>query len=343
MRRCLTTTLIVAATLSQPLTAFARTDCPPGSWFCASDEAEPGAPRETAPPPETDALPPPPPAADEEPLEEPEDAVEPAAPPPVRPHHRAGRPPVVIYQPAPSSSPPPQIIIIAPGGRARVIRRPAPTVRVVRAAPAAEPVRFVAPVARRRWQSEWGLNLRLEGLSIGGDGRSRMDMQTNTAANASMGGFGLSLRYRPVPAFAFDAGIDVIGGTDSNGFNRVETPFSLSGMVFVNPRSRMQFYFLGGVNWSSATVHSDTPDPRLSLSQNSSGYSAEYSYFGAQGGIGLELRMSRKFALNVDALGFIRKRTDENIATPEFTDAATGRTTNVSGGGLFRGGLTFWW
>lgn len=344
MRR-LTTALIVAATLSQSLTAFA--DCPPGAWFCPGDEAAPGqpAPDQAPPPPEADTLPPPPPpVVVEEPLSEPEDDPEPAARPAPAPrvHTRRDRPPVVIYQPAPSASPPPQIIIIAPG-RTAVVRRAPPRVRVVRpAAPQAATVRLAAPApAKRRWHSEWGFNLRLEGLSMGGgpdkQGRS------GPSSDAGMGGFGLSLRYRPVPAFAFDAGFDVIGGKDWNGFDRVEVPFSLNGMVFVNPRSRAQFYFLGGVHWSSATVQSENPDPRLSPSADSTGYKAEYSYFGAQGGIGLELRVSRSFALNIDAVGFIRKRTDDNQAQPEFIDANTGATTNVSGGGLFRGGMTFWW
>lgn len=337
MRRCLTTALIVAATLSQSLTAFARTDCPPGAWFCAGDEADPGAPpAEAAPAPETDALPPPPPAVVEEPIEDAVDMPEPVARPRVHiPHHRANQPPVVIYQPAPSASPPPQIIIIAPGGNARVVRRPAPAVRVVRA-PAPAPARFVTPTPKRRWHSEWGLNLRLEGVGLG-------DQRDGAAANASMGGFGASLRYRPVPSFAFDVGVDLLGGTDWNGFERTETPFSVNGLLYLNPRSRMQFYFLGGVNWSQANVRSESPDPRLSPNAKGDGYSAEYTYFGAQGGMGLELRLSRRFSLNVDMLGFVRKRTDDNQSTPEFTNRATGQTTNVSGGGLFRGGMTFWW
>jgi hypothetical protein len=182
---------------------------------------------------------------------------------------------------------------------------------------------------------------------MGGDDnqsrRSGSSASLQPAKNAGMGGFGLSLRYRPVPAFAFDAGFDVIGGTDFNGFERVETPFSLNGIVYVNPRSRLQFYFMGGVNWSSATVTSQTADPRLAPAPDGNGYSTEYTYFGGQGGVGLELRLSRKFALNIDALGFVRKRTDDNQAKAEFVDPNTGKTTNTSGGGLFRGGMTFWW
>jgi len=43
-------------------------------------------------------------------------------------------------------------------------------------------------------------------------------------------------------------------------------------------------------------------------------------------------------------VGFIRGRTDDAARyDPEFVDPDTGRTTNTSGGGLFRGGITFYW
>ena len=47
-------------------------------------------------------------------------------------------------------------------------------------------------------------------------------------------------------------------------------------------------------------------------------------------------------ALDMDVVGFLRKRTDDG-KTPEFVDPATGRTTNTSAGAVFRGGLTFYW
>ncbi len=350
MRR-LTPALIVAATLSQSAVALA--DCPPGSWFC--DDA-PQAPVEA--PSEVETLPPPPMAEE---LQEEEEAMPP--PPPARSapaQRRHQQPPVVIYQPAqPSASPPPaqtQIIIVAPGARTHIVRRhpravrvapppaPPPPVHVVTA-----PTRFRTPTTvpmRRRWQSEWGLNLRLQGLSFGGDRNDRRNESEPVAhRDAGMGGFGLALRYRPVPAFAFEAAFDIIGGTDFNGFDRVETPFSLNGLLYLNPRSRAQFYLTGGVHWSNATVQSENADPRLSPNPDNTNFSAEYKYFGGQGGIGLEFRVSRRLALNVDALAFIRKRTDDGAETgpAEFVDPNSGRTTNVSGGGNFRGGLTFWW
>jgi hypothetical protein len=149
-----------------------------------------------------------------------------------------------------------------------------------------------------------------------------------------------------VPAFALDGGIDLVGGIDYNGFERAEVPLSLSALLFVNPRSKVQFYFLGGLHVTHAKVKSDTYSPLLTAAPADAtfqqDYEQEYTYFGGHGGIGLEFRLSKLVALNIDLLGFMRSRTDDGDL-PEFYDPATGRASNTSGGALFRGGLTFWW
>lgn|GEM_PF-421346 len=342
MRRYFVPALIVAAALSQPLTAFAEDDCPPGAWFCATDTAAP-APSDVIETTEDEAIPPPP-SADALPV--PEAQVR-------NPQHA---PPVVVYQPHVSAVARARIIIVAPG-RTHIIRK-APPPPPVRRAPVvirrSTRVRTISPVrpAVRTWRSEWGLNARLQGASIGG-GEANHAVQ-----DAGMGGFGMSLRYRPWARLAVDAGFDIIGGTDYNGFERVETPFSLNGIFYVNPRSRTQFYFMGGVNWSRATVSSHEPSALLSPNSDGAGYSADYKYFGGQLGVGLEFRLSKRVAFNVDFLGFVRERTDiddgdhhmnkgnhdtSSDKLPEYINAETGQTTNTSGGGLFRGGLTLWW
>lgn len=345
MRRYLTPSLIVAASMSMPLTAFAK-DCPPGAWFCEADSAAAAAPSDVAV--DADALPPPPHA---EALPVPED--EPA--PSFTREGRMPAPPVVVYQPQPSATPRTQIIIIAPG-RTHVVRKAAPVVRTTPVVVRRTRVRTTySPAVRptqRRWQSEWGINARIEGVGFGGD----RDHETPAAQDAGMGGFGVSLRYRPWARFALDAGFDIIGGTDMNGFERVEMPFSVNGIFYLNPRSRSQFYLMGGVNWSRATVRSDDPSPLLTQATDSTGFSADYKYFGGQLGVGLEFRLSKRLSFNVDMLGFVRSRTDvedghhkrdgqTSSATkaPEFINPITGQTSNTSGGGLFRGGMTLWW
>lgn len=317
MRRCLTTALFALA-LSAPVTALAQdtNGCPPGAWFC--EETEVQTPPEIAPAePPPAALPRPPQRGGAVVIPPPQRGTTVVIPPP--PPGHAAPPPIVVYQPVPSG-PPPQVVIIAPG--------------YYPAAPG--PVRAVPPPAKkvkrvRKWRREFGVNLRLEGAALG-------SQENGASEDAGMGGMGLSLRYRPVPAFAIDAGVDVLGGIDYNGFDRTEIPVSLSGLLYVNPKSRVQFYFTGGADWSHATVESDEWSPLL---ENDGGYSGEYSYFGGHGGIGLEFRVARHVGISVDGLAFVRGRTDEGTL-PEFMDEH-GRTTNTSGGGLFRAGVTFWW
>jgi len=341
MRRCLPHIVFaVAMSLSLPALAADPQGCPPGSWFCAEADVE-------TPPPAAAPTPPPPQdvADDEEDVEAapapPPPAIEVEAPPAARPpisvevnieaHARIHRkikrkhirrappppPPVVVYQPVPSA-PPTRVIIVGPAYPVRAVPPPA------RVAPP-KPV-------RPRWRSEFGMNFRVEGLIFGKD--------SGAAFNAGMGGVGLSLRYRPVPAFAFDVGLDILAGNDYNGFERTETPLTLSGMLFLNPRSRVQVYMLGGVNFSRAQVTSDSYTPLLNRDGDS--FSSEYTYFGGHGGLGLEFRLSKRVAFDVDFTGFVRKRTDDN-PQPEFVNWETGETTNVSGGGMLRGGISFWW
>ncbi len=231
-------------------------------------------------------------------------AAAPAAPAAAAP---AAPPPVVVYQP------PPPVVVVAPAPRA------APQVYHYTPRPA---------VPHR----QWGLNLHVAGIALG-SGRT---------GDAGMGLIGLGLRFRPIPAFALEANVDVAGGTDYNGFRRMETMGTLNGLLYLNPKSRAQFYLLGGVGVSSARVSGDSS--YLYDNTISSGYYAygdrRYTYLGGQGGAGIEIRLSRVVALNFDVRGFVRSRTDGRGA-PEFVDAS-GRTTNTSGGALVNGGITFY-
>jgi hypothetical protein len=305
------------------LTALAqdKTNCPPGSWFCAEAGVQvlPQAPAQPAPAPRV---------APQVVVEEEPPA--PQAPPRVvvrRPAPPAAPPPVVVYQPVPAA-PPPRVIIVMPGYG---YGYGPPPVRPVAPPP---PVRQAPPP---RWHSEFGVNLRVEGVALG--------HPNGAAFNAGLGGVGLSLRYRPTPHFAFDLGVDLLAGNDYNGFERTEIPVSLGGILYLNPRSRVQFYLEGGAHFSRAQVRSDQPSQLLHPVDGGQ-YGETYTYFGGQGGGGFEFRLSRRLALNLDSVGFFRKRVGE-MQAPEFIEVkngvATGRTSNTSAGALIRGGLTFWW
>lgn len=304
MRRPLMPALFAVALLT-PLPALADDNCPPGSWFCADPNVEQTPPADV----EAPELPKAQPQHDDESPEIENDRA------PTR------KPRVVVVEQPGGHAAPPNVVIVT-HGQPRVVRRAPPPRHV-----------SVAPPVRRQPKlfSKWGLNLRVQGAAMG-DGANN---------DAALGGLGLSLRYRPVPVFGFDLGVDVIGGKDYNGFTRIETPVSLNAMIFVNPRSRVQFYLMGGAHLSHAQVRSDYRSPLLGETGDGR-YGADYDYFGGQGGAGLEFRLGRRVGLAFDALGFIRKRTDDG-PRPEYVDAATGKTTNTSGGVLFRGGLNFWW
>ena len=268
--------------------------CPPGSWFCASSPQDQAAPAGQPIQGQLQSLP------------------DPDAPPPPTPRVRRG--PSVTYAPAPQQPP-------------VVVYQPPPPVMVVR--PETPPPYEYAPPPRRfpSRGREWGLNLHLEGASIGGGYQH----------NAGMGGAGAGLRFKPNPYFGLETDFDFVGGHGYVGDVRHETALSFNGLLFLNPRSRAQIYLLAGFGWSWANSQNDPNDPTVSTP-----YSNNYSYFGGQAGVGLELRLTRVLALNVDLRGFVRARTDPQAQyTPEFTNSQ-GQTTNSSGGGLLTGGMTLY-
>ena len=223
--------------------------------------------------------------------------------------------PLPESKPAESTPPPPPPPVV-------VYQPPPPTVVVQpRDAP---PAYYYVP-RHPPPKKEWGLNLHLGGLMMG---KGKND-------NAGMGEVGLGLRFRPVPQAALQIDLDFAGGRDYNGYRRSETALTFNGLIFVNPKSVAQFYLLAGFGWSGANAVDDT-----------SGYDRaeyHYGYFGAQGGFGLEFRLSRVAAINVDLRGIVRGRVDDNRRLyPEFV-SADGRMTNTSGAGLLNAGLTFYW
>jgi hypothetical protein len=216
----------------------------------------------------------------------------------------------------PAQQPPPPVVVY----------QPPPPVVVYQAPRETPPPYEYQPRPDTSWmrKKEWGINLHLEGAAFG-EGRY---------GDSGMGGLGLGLRYKPSRYLGIEGDVDFFGGRDYNGYRRGETAFSLNALVFVNPRNKTQLYFVGGIGWSIAKATED----RAGYDD----YVHRYSYFGGQFGIGVEFRLSKSVALNLDLRGFVRGRTDNNTKIdPEFRDA-TGRTTNTSGGALMTGGLTFY-
>jgi len=189
--------------------------------------------------------------------------------------------------------------------------------------PAAEVADAGAPLPTfdRGWSeheaSAWALAVRLEGVMLGGG--SRHD-------DTRLGGVGASLRYTPAPAVSLDLGLDAIWGTDYVGRQRSELLLSLSSLIFLNPNDLIRTYVLVGLNASSARVDVESDEQ-------------SWGYFGGHAGLGLEFALDSHVGLSIDAVAFMRGRTDSRAAQePEFSDGS-GRVTNTSGGGLLRAGL----
>lgn len=202
-----------------------------------------------------------------------------------------------------------------------VYQAPPPVVIERREAP---PPYYYAP-KKAPPRKEWGLNLHVGGTMMG-EGREH---------NAGMVLGGLGLRFRPIPQAAIEGVLDFADGRDYNGYRRNESAFTLNGLIFLNPKNVTQVYLLGGFGWSGATA----VDDRNGVDR----VEYHYGYFGMQAGIGLEFRLSKVVALNVDLRGLIRGRVDDDAKrNPEFV-SVDGKSTNASGAGIMQGGITFYW
>lgn len=181
-------------------------------------------------------------------------------------------------------------------------------------------------------EPEWGLTLRASGALMGS---ARVGVE-----NFGVGGVGVSLRRRPLPPFAVDFGIDILGGVDPNGWTRREVPFSASTLFFVNPLSRAQVYLLGGINLTFADVQSEFVEANLAR-----GNADDYTYLGMQFGGGVEFRLTPLVGFFFDGFATVRTRIDDDVRGryPEYYDARTGLASNSSTVGQLRTGLSLWW
>ncbi len=183
------------------------------------------------------------------------------------------------------------------------------------------------PAQAPQWRTEWGITGR---MSSGLFGASR-----NNFDGSGVVGLGIGGRFRPSAYAAVQVNLDGYGGRDYYGRSRSEAAFGVDGIFFLNPRSRSQFYLVGGIGWASANVNSNCSY----YGQGSSGYNefcqpgGDYRYFGGQLGFGTEFRFNRHWAVNGDIRGFVRTRTDsDKDRLPEFISG--NRATNTSGGAL---------
>lgn len=214
--------------------------------------------------------------------------------------------PQVVVPASPSYTPPqPTVVYNEPHRRARYVRHREPN--------------WGAPKV--------GIDLRINGAASFGANRYGYAY--------GMGGAGIGLRYRAMPHLGFEAGIDLLGGRDYNDNKRFEIAGTAGALVFFNPRSRAQLYMSGGL----LLDHARASDSRSFALYNAA---TTYNHVGGYAGLGLEIFLTRKLAIHLDGRGVVRQKIGGSSPLPEFTDPATGRTTNTSGGFVGSAGLALY-
>lgn len=318
--------LLLAAMFAMGAPAqLAEAQCRPGSAFCADVQGRRGGRATISVGRRRARVRPAPPAPTRVVVQQPV-----APPPPARV--------VVVQQPV---APPPQRVVVVqqqqppPPQRVVVVQQqqPPPPQRVVVVQPQPQPQQQVVVTQPQRPQRVWRRDpnrprrFGVHGqLSVLGNGN-----------NLRMAGLGVGFRIRPIPRLAVDIGVGVFGGTDYVGNSRVEVPMTVDALFFFNPRSRAQVYAVAGVGGSVA------------YAENGFGGSRDFAYVGGQAGLGLEFRVSRPLAINVDVRGFLRHRVDSD-PRPEFVEdlnpdptvVEIGRTTDTSGGATVNVGATLY-
>jgi hypothetical protein len=151
-----------------------------------------------------------------------------------------------------------------------------------------------------------------------------------------MGGLTGALRLRrPSERLALDFGIGAYAGEDFNGLDRTEVPLTVDLLAYLNPRDQLQIYGLAGLGVSFAHAQGASPNGGSFMDRS-------YAHVGGEVGVGLELRLSRWFALTGDVRAFLRQRVDQD-SEPEFTDPEDpNRQTDTSTGALATIGATLY-
>lgn len=129
-------------------------------------------------------------------------------------------------------------------------------------------------------------------------------------------GLGLQTRYRPSEAFALELGAAHYNESFGADTERARTSGSVSAMLFLTPWARLSPYVLGGLTLTG--VHRDLNLP-LDLDPADGG--AKALHFGPHGGLGLEIAIGQRFALDLDArlVGYVTRGEDRVSPIGAFT------------------------
>ena len=178
-------------------------------------------------------------------------------------------------------------------------------------------------------------------FALGANLQLPLYVRRSGGGGGAMAGVGGLLRLRPRGGvFALQGEIGSYYGSDYNNDRRSEFAMAGNVMLFVMPKKRTSLYFLGGLGFAAAHVSRNDYRGYGSSGRYSQPGSSDFGYFGAQTGIGLEVGLGSRVALDFELRGFLRERIDSS-PEPEFI-SSSGQRSNTSAGGLASMGLTFY-
>jgi hypothetical protein len=235
------------------------------------------------------------------------------------------QPPVVVQPPPVIVQPPPPPVVVQPPPPpvqppVVYVQQPPPPVIVAQPQPQVVTVQRSRVVYDLVPAFDMGLHLQIGGLF---------------SDRIGMGGGGAAFRIRPMEHLAIDIGMGIYGGQDYQGADRWEMPIVADIIVFFNPGDRLQVYALAGGGMSFGQQGSYTRFDRDFIP------SRDLAYAGGEAGLGVEWRIGRHFALNLDVRAFLREQVGGGVEFTEIQDGVT-RSTNTSTGVYGNLGMTFY-
>jgi len=135
---------------------------------------------------------------------------------------------------------------------------------------------------------------------------SQLYLSEADSGNASLTGLGFSLRLR-LWWVAVEAWMDVYRGHDQVDTRRTEYNVGFDFLFYLNPEDSVQLFGLGGVSGVTVT--------------HSEGWADELStYHQFQVGLGLQFRLTRRLALDVNAVALTRFVIPSSLPTDDAHD-----------------------
>lgn len=152
---------------------------------------------------------------------------------------------------------------------------------------------------------------------------------TNTTSieGLHLTGLGLSFRLRPMAWLGVEPGLDLYRGYDGYEALHTETNVSTDLLLYLNPRSAVQFFGVLGAS--------------VGFARHSENWAhSETNNLGARLGIGLEFRVTHLVSFNVNAVGFSRGLTGKKQREGAADDAAL--VPETQRGGMLQAGASLY-